>query len=178
VLFRAKFRDHLQKTDLFPFVDAQVWHKDWGVHCEPVGRGEEAFRYLAPYIFWVAISHNRILTLQEGDVTFQHKDSATNQVTTCTLPAEEFMRRFLQHVLPARFIKVRYYGLLSPTNRHVLHRARELRGAGTVDADTTGHHRDRIEPTAARALPRCPTCGSPLIRVQTLRPQGRSPPRS
>jgi len=176
VLFRAKFRDARHKTDLVPLVDAQVWNKDWVVHCEPVGRGAEAFRYLAPSIFRVAISNNRIRTLQEGRVTFQDKESATNQVNTCTLPAEECMRRFLQHVLPARCIKVRYDGLLSPTNRHVLTRARELLGAGTVEADTTGHHRHPIDPTEARALPRCPTCGSTLIRVQTLRPQGRSPP--
>jgi Putative transposase/Transposase zinc-binding domain len=176
VLFRAKFRDALHKTDLFPLVDAQVWNKDWVVHCEPVGHGAEAFRYLAPYIFRVAISNNRILTLKEGAVTFQYKESATDQVKTCTLPAEEFIRRFLQHVLPARFIKVRYYGLLSPTNRHALTRARELLGAGTAEADTTGHHRHPIEPTDARALPRCPTCGSTLILVQTLRPQGISPP--
>jgi hypothetical protein len=58
----------------------------------------------------------------------------------------------------------------------VLTRARELLGAGTVEADTTGHHRHPIDPTDARALPRCPTCGSTLILVQTLRPQGRSPP--
>ena len=176
VLFRAKFRDALHKTDLFPLVDAPVWNKDWVVHCEPVGRGAEAFRYLAPDIFRVAISNNRILTRQEGHVTFQYKESATDQVNTCTLPAEEFIRRFLQHVLPPRFIKVRYDGMLSPTNRHGLTRARELLGAGTVEAETTGHHRHLIEPTDARALPRCPTCGSTLILVQTLRPQGRSPP--
>jgi Putative transposase/Transposase zinc-binding domain len=176
VLFRATFRDALHKTDLFPLVDAPVWHKDWVVHCEPVGHGAEAFRYLAPYIFRVAISHNRILTLQEGAVTFQDKESATDPVNTCTLPAEECIRRFLQHVLPARFLKVRYDGLLSPTNRQVLTRARERLGAGTAEAETTGHHRYPIEPPDARALPRCPRCGSTLILVQTLRPQGRSPP--
>lgn len=176
VLCRTTFRDARHKTDLFPLVDAQVWNKDWVVHCEPVGRGAEAFRSLAPYSFRVAISHNRILTRQEGHVTLQDKESATDQVNPCTLPAAECMRRFLQHVLPARFIKVRYDGWLRPTNRHVLTRARALLGAGTVEADTTGHHRPPIDPTDARALPRCPTCGRTLIRVQTLRPQGRSPP--
>jgi putative transposase len=56
VLIRATCRAHLQKTPLFPLVDAQVWHKDWVVHCKPVGSGQAAFRYLAPYIFRVAIS--------------------------------------------------------------------------------------------------------------------------
>jgi hypothetical protein len=176
VLFRAKFRDARHKTALFPLVEAQVWNTDGVVHCAPGGRGAEACRSLAPYSFRGAISHNRILTLQEGYVTCQSKESATDQVKTWTLPAEACIRRFLPHVLPARFLKVRYDGLLSPTNRHVLTRARELLGAGTVDADTTGHHRHPIEPTEARALPRCPTCGSTLILVQTRRPQGRSPP--
>ena len=176
VRFRATFRDARHTTDLGPRVEAPVWTKEWVVHCEPVGRGAEAFRSLAPDIFRVAISNNRRLTRQEGYVTVQSKDSATDQVTPCTLPAAECMRRFLPHVLPARFITVRYDGLLSPTNRHGLTRASERLGAGPVEADTTGHHRPPIEPTEARALPRCPTCGSTWSLVQTLRPQGRSPP--
>jgi Putative transposase/Transposase zinc-binding domain len=173
VLFRAKFRDGLKKTALFPLVDAPVWQKDWVVHCEPVGRGQAAFRYLAPYIFRVAISNRRILQLEDGKVTFQYKEAATNQRKTCTVPAEEFIRRFLQHVLPNRFIKVRYYGLLSPGNRHLLTRARQLLGGRRVDTKTSGNGGALKVPTAT---PRCPKCGSPLILVQTLRPQGRLPP--
>ena len=120
VLFRAKFQAQLQKTPLFPLVDAQVWHKDWVVHCAPVGSGQAAFRYLAPYIFRVAISHNRILQLEESNVTFQYKESATAQTRYCRVSAEECIRRFLQHVLPDRFVTVRYYGLLSPGNRQLL----------------------------------------------------------
>ncbi len=173
VLFRAKFRDELKKTDLFSLVDEQVWQKDWVVHCEPVDRGQEAFRYLAPYIFRVAISNNRILKLAEGEVTFQYKESATDQVKTATLPAEEFIRRFLQHVLPDRFVKVRYYGLLSPSNRHLLKRARQWLGGSAVEPKTSGQGGAVKAPTTA---PRCPRCGSTLILVQTLRPTGRLPP--
>lgn len=64
VLFRAKCRDALTKSALCSLVDEQVWHKDWVVHGEPVDRGQEALRYLAPYIFRVAISTNRILTMR------------------------------------------------------------------------------------------------------------------
>jgi hypothetical protein len=56
--------------------------------------------------------------LEDGKVTFHYKESATNQIKTSVLPAEEFIRRFLQHVLPARFVKVRYYGLVARSNRH------------------------------------------------------------
>jgi hypothetical protein len=120
MLFRAKFRDHLKKTELFPLVDAHVGHKDWVVHCKPVGSGAEAFRYLAPYIFRVAIRNKHLLKLEDGHVTFQYKDSATHQTPSTTVPAQEFIRRFLQHVLPDRFINVRYDGFLSPGNRHLL----------------------------------------------------------
>lgn len=173
VLFRAKFRDALKKPALFSLVDEHVWHKDWVVHCEPVDRGQEAFRYLAPYIFRVAISNNRILTLAEGAVTFQYKESATDQVKTSTVPAEEFIRRFLQHVLPDRFVKVRYYGLLSPSNRPRLKQARQVLGSRAVDTKTSGTGGAVKDPTAA---PRCPRCGSTLILVHTLRPTGRLPP--
>jgi hypothetical protein len=72
VLFRAKFRAQLHQTDLFPLVDAHVWNKAGVVHCEPVGRGEEAFRDLAPYLFRVAIRNNRLVKLEDGHVTFQY----------------------------------------------------------------------------------------------------------
>jgi predicted RNA-binding Zn-ribbon protein involved in translation (DUF1610 family) len=160
-------------------VDAHVWQKDWVVHCEPVGSGQEAFRYLAPYIFRVAISNNRILQLEESNVTFQYKESATAQTRYCTVSAKEFIRRFLQHVLPDRFVKVRYYGLLSPGNRQLLTQARELLGAGTIARNTAGKAPkvgQRLAVKEPVAALRCPTCGSPLILVQTLRPKGRWPP--
>jgi hypothetical protein len=59
-IFRAKFRDALKKTDLFDSVPAGVWEKDWVVHCKPVGNGNSALKYLAPYIYRVAITNNRI----------------------------------------------------------------------------------------------------------------------
>jgi hypothetical protein len=82
VVFRAKVRDELKKADLFDEVDERVWKKEWVVHSEPVGSGEGAFKYLAPYLFRVAITNNRILKLQEGQVTFEYKESATQSVKT------------------------------------------------------------------------------------------------
>jgi Putative transposase/Transposase zinc-binding domain len=168
VLFRAKVRAHLQETDLFPLVNEQVWNKDWVVHCEPVGCGEAAFRYLAPYLFRVALSNNRILGLAEGKVTVQYKESATAQIEFSTVSAEELIRRFLQHVLPDRFVKVRYYGVLSPGHRHLLNRARQLLGASALATNTTAKAR---EGKVALGGPRCPKCGSVLILLEILRPQ-------
>jgi hypothetical protein len=173
VLFRAKFRDGRKKTALSPRVDEHVWPKDWVVHCTPVGRGQEALRYLAPYLFRVAISNTRILQLADGQVTFQYKESATAQVKTCTVTAEECIRRFLQHVLPARFVKVRYDGLLSPGSRHLRNEASQWLG-GSVGATKPSGTGGAVK--APTAPPRGPRCGSPVVLMQMLRPTGRVPP--
>jgi hypothetical protein len=176
VLFRAKCRAQLHKTDLFPRVDASVWNKDGVVHGEPVGTGKEAFKYRAPHILRVALSHHRILTLEDDQVTFQDKESATAQVRIWTVTAEECIRRFLQHVLPDRCINVRDDGFLSPGNRHVLTRIHDILGASTVETNTTGTPHEVNDPTNTRDARRGPTCGSRLILVETLRPKSRWPP--
>jgi hypothetical protein len=126
ILFRAKFRDALKKTELFTLVPAETWQQEWVVHCQPVGNGAAALKYLAPYIFRVAISNGRILKLADGKVTFRYTESGTNKPRLCTLAAEEFIRRFLQHVLPKGFVKVRYYGFFSSGSRHRLRQVRRL----------------------------------------------------
>jgi hypothetical protein len=90
ILFRAKFRDELKKTELFEQVPAEVWQQDWVVHCQPVGNGERALKYLAPYIFRVAISNSRIVKVENGEVTFRYRSARGRREQTCTLPAEEF----------------------------------------------------------------------------------------
>jgi Putative transposase/Transposase zinc-binding domain len=172
LLFRAKFRDLLKKSDLFHLADTQVWKKAWIVHCQPVGSGEAAFKYLAPYIFRVAISNKRILSLEDGQVTFSHKDSATGQLKFSTLAVEEFIRRFLQHVLPDHFVKVRYYGLLSPSNRHLLDQARQLLtpSAKSDSSQADPEPKDTVDP------PRCPKCGSILRLIERLKPRTLWPP--
>jgi Putative transposase/Transposase zinc-binding domain len=169
-IFRAKFREALKQTELFAQVPARVWRKDWVVHSEPVGSGEPAFKYLAPYIFRVAISNNRLLKLEHGNVTFAYKESATDQLKSCKVTAEEFIRRFLQHVLPPRFIKVRYFGLLSPSNRQLLEKARQL-----LSATTSKLNHEDVKTTQPLALLSCPHCGGPLTLLSPLAPRGRAP---
>jgi hypothetical protein len=108
-IFRAKFRDALKESDCFADIPAEVWEKEWVVHSKPVGDGTKALKYLAPYIFRVAISNNRILDMEDGRVTFRYRVTDTGKplvlwprdrgLKTCSLPAEEFIRRFLQHML-------------------------------------------------------------------------------
>jgi hypothetical protein len=149
-------------------VKPPVWHKDWVVHCQPVGSGEAAFKYLAPYIFRVAISNDRLRSLQQGALTFSYKESATDQLPSATVSAEEFIRRFLQHVLPPRFIKVRYYGLLSPAHRQLLQKARQLLSASSKLKPIV------VTPTESLALLTCPHCGGPLTRLAPIL-RGRAP---
>jgi hypothetical protein len=150
-IFRAKFRDQLKKTQLFAAVEARVWQQDWVVHSQPVGNGAAAFKYLAPYIFRVALSNHRLVKFAAGHLTFKYKESATEQIKSCTLTAEEFIRRFLQHVLPDRFVKVRYYGLLSPRHRHLLQRLKLLLATPLTKPLNQNHsdHRGRGQRGAA-----------------------------
>jgi hypothetical protein len=183
-IFRAKFRDALRHMACFADVPAEVWQQEWVVHCQPVGNGVSALKYLAPYIFRVAISNNRIRKLTGGKVTFRYRTSDTGKLRTCTLPAEEFIRRFLQHVLPKGFVKVRYYGFLSSGLRQRLTALRQQLGhppadpppvpAGTgVDAQTPDRVTDDSVPDH---VVRCPSCGRVMRRRSTIRPKGRCPP--
>jgi Putative transposase len=113
-IFRGKFRDEIAKQDLLAEVPAEVWGIDWNVNCQAVGSAEASVRYLSHYVFKVAISESRILRVDEQHVFFRYRRPHSNRARTMALPIMEFMRRFLQHVLPTGFMKVRYYGFLSP----------------------------------------------------------------
>jgi len=135
-IFRAKFREALHETDCFTAIPASVWDQDWVVHCQPVGNGHKAFKYLAPYIFRVAISNSRLVSCEDNQVTFHYRDSKTGQPKLLTLEPLEFIHRFLQHVLPKGFVKVRYYGLLSPGSRAALARVRQQLAPADVEPVT------------------------------------------
>ena len=173
ILFRAKFRDALKQTALLDQVPAEVWTQDWVVHCKPVGHGVGALKYLAPYVFRVAISNNRILQAEDDTVTFRYTASDTGQTRFCTLSAEEFIRRFLQHVLPKGFVKIRYYGLFSPGNRARFAQARRLLGAADSVQPTDDQPESDTQPNAAQ---QCPKCGKTTSLRQTIRPRSRCPP--
>jgi len=177
-LFRAKFRDALRKTEYFAGVPASVWRKDWVVHSKAVGGGLPALKYLAPYIFRVALSNSRILKVADGKVTFRYQDTNGGQMRVCTLAAEEFIRRFLQHVLPKGFVKVRYYGLLSPSYSRILVSIRLSLGSVNEVENSAKTETDCIN--QAKLLPQtailCPTCGNAMQQRERLRRRGRCPP--
>jgi hypothetical protein len=165
LIFRAKFRDGLKALGLFDQVPPEVWKKPWVIHCKPAGRGGEVIRYLARYIYRVAITNNNIVSLRNDRVTFRYQPVHTKTCKTMTLPAPAFMARFLQHVLPRRFAKVRYYGFLHPRSRAKLAAVRRQLAlpAYTPPADV---------PSAPM---RCPHCDAPLLLIEKL-PRLRAPP--
>jgi hypothetical protein len=177
-IVRARFRDALRRADAdcFAQVPPAVWQKDWVVHCQPVGNGQHALKYLAPYIFRVAIGNKRILKLDDGKVTFRYRTTDTGKLKICTLHAQEFIRRFLQHVLPRGFVKVRYYGFLSHSLQHKLAAIRQqLPPLEHDDRDDSSGDEQDAAPSSTYVV-RCPVCGQVMRRGPLIRPTLRSPP--
>jgi hypothetical protein len=110
---------HLQDPATFETFRASLYPKKWVVYCKPPFDGPNGvLQYLGRYTHRIAISNNRIRTLQDGKVSFLWRDYADqNRQKTMTLQAEEFIRRFLLHVLPARYVRIRHFGLLANRNR-------------------------------------------------------------
>jgi hypothetical protein len=113
-IFAAKLRDQIIDAGLYDLIPADVWNIDWVVNCQAVGSSTASLKYLSAYVFKVAISDNRIAKVENGRVFFRYRKAKGNRLRTVCLQAAEFIRRFLQHVLPTGFMKIRYYGFLSP----------------------------------------------------------------
>ena len=175
-IFRGKFRQALQKTALFAQIPSKVWQQDWVVHCKPVGNGCTALKYLAPYVFRVAISNRRLVKLENDQVTFRYRATDTGQLKLCTLFAEEFIHRFLQQLLPKGFVKVRYFGFFAPGCRK--HLAALCQQLEHEYPENIGQSETAPEPADATPEPKlcCPSCGQLLLFQRTIQPTGRCPP--
>lgn len=125
-IFKAKFKNEMKTAGLLGQVPAEAWEVAWNVNSQAVGDSEASLKYLAPYVFRVALSNNRIVKVENRTVFIRYKKTGSNRWRTLELEVMEFMRRFLQHVLPTGFMKIRYYGFLSPTCRVPLEQIRTL----------------------------------------------------
>lgn len=164
--FRGKFQAALTPTGLLAHVPPKVWTQGWMTPCQPAGSGTEVLAYFAPSLSRIAITKNHLEKCEDGSVTFRVKERTSHAWTHRTLPAEECMRRFLQHVLPKGCITVRSYGVRSPSRRPALAQIRTLLAAcpSHDQAVQSGHTRDRHETSLApEAARHCPTCGGPLV---------------
>jgi hypothetical protein len=150
--------------------------QEWVVYAKPpFGGPEKVLGYLGRYTHRVAISNNRLKELKNGQVSFAYKDyKHEHRHKLMTLPADEFLRRFLLHVLPNSFQRIRHYGLLS--NRHRgenLTRCRELLGTPAPVPEPRQDYRDRIQQLGGHDLLLCPQCKSgKMLRIDPLRIAG------
>jgi hypothetical protein len=186
-LVRGKLRAAFEKRRPDLVLPKAAWSKPWVVHCTAWGEGEQAvLDYLARYVFRVAITNSRIVGLDEEAVTIRHRPHKSNRCRISRIPGHEFMRRFLQHVLPKGLHKIRYFGLWHPARRKHAARARLLlllerpaapspvtRSAETIKtpADLPAGHSQSAEPRI------CPCCkGRHLVCVGRLYPKQASGP--
>jgi len=167
---QAKFRDEMAKRGLLHKIDASCWQTAWNINCQPIGDSEATLKYLAPYIFRVAISDSRIMAVKDRMVTFSYKKKGSNRNRKTTLDVIEFIRRFLQHVLPAGLMKARHYGFISSNCTVSITRLRlliltslKISGLSLTDLST-------IKPKPALPKPICPTCGGILLYLFSLIP--------
>lgn len=166
----------------------RLYRKDWVVYAKPPFGGPEiVFRYLGRYTHRVAISNQRLVSLVDGRVTFTVKDSADGgRRKTMTLGAELFLRRFLLHLLPRRFVRIRHYGLVAGRNVTTkLATARRLLEAAASRCQRTAPASPTPVPTWSNQRI-CPNCGQPLTRRCAILPEvgarytnnlARDPPR-
>jgi Putative transposase len=162
-IFKAKFRDQMKKAGLSDQIPPELWHIDWNVDSQAVP-SSQALKYLAPYVFKVAISNSRILKVQDRTVLIRYRKPHTTRSRTLALEVLEFIRRFLQHVLPSGFMKIRYYGFMNPNCKLALDHISSL-------IETTCGF-DVAVPKTTLEPPRpitCPSCGGSLkLRSLTL----------
>lgn len=178
-----EFRRRLEKKHpkLFSQCGHAVWHKPWNSFVKAYGEKEDAvMKYLSRYVFRIAITNARLISMTKTHVTFRYKDRDTGEFRTCRIDGIEFLRRYLMHVLPRGFHKVRYYGLWHHSRRKqarqawlLLILAKPTRDSGKI---TIAELIKTLSPSADEAsvpmpgdsdtskplagMPRCPHCHS------------------
>ena len=185
-MVRARLRDAFAEFCPQLAVPRHVWQIPWVVHITPWRQGEHAvLDYLARYVFRIAISDSRIVTVNDKTVTWRYKDRAADRQRCETVPGHEFMRRFLQHVLPAGFHKVRYYGLWHASRRTHLDNLRNLLLLHQPTSAPAAAVEPPVEPPVERPADethtstqprRCPHCQTGhlrlLCRLSPAQPRG------
>jgi len=194
-LFRRLFLQYLERAfdagklaffgALEPLRDRRAFHRhlaparkaEWWVYAKPPFAGpEQVLAYVARYTHRVAISNDRLLGIEDGKVRFRWKDYRNgNRQKTMTLAAGEFIRRFLLHVLPQGFQRIRYYGFLANRYREQkLARCRQLLAMPQpepLDDQAAGDYRDQYQELTGTALTECPACQrGRMVVIEVLKP--------
>ena len=156
--------EHLAEPKCFAAFLRTLFRQDWVVYAKPAfGGPQQVLRYLGRYTHRVAISNHRLLSFDGHEVTFRWKDYTNgNKHRKMTVSAEEFIRRFLLHVVPKAFVRIRHFGFMANGRRsRSLTLCRQLLAMASLDTSTN-------KPVSSTWL--CPTCGSPMAVVQRLTP--------
>jgi hypothetical protein len=185
LVFRGKFIDHMNTaykkgTLHFPgkcasyetpqgftqLIDS-LYSNTWVVHVkEPIKRSEYVLEYLGRYTHRVAISNHRLVSFEDGQVTFTYKNRKTEQIQQTTMEAVEFIRRFLLHALPNGFVKVRHYGFLANRNRRKnvakIRQLHALPEIGTIDEQSV---EEMMLSLTGTDISLCPCCGKGTMQV-------------
>ena len=178
-LVRGRLRSTLAEKhpDLYAAIPAAAWREEWVANILPWGGGRDGvLTYLARYVHRIALTSARLVAMDETHVTFKWKDRKQNRWRTCRVTGEEFLRRFLQHVLPRGFHKVRYYGLWHFSRRPLASRVRTLLSLETssqsneppTNSSSPENRAIAHEPTGFQ---RCPHCGG--TRLEFVEDIGR-----
>lgn len=181
--FRTLFRQELEQhaSEALDQLPAKIWKQQWGVDCAAAGSGENALAYLARYVFKTATGNRRLQILPSGEVIWPYRDSNTGQPTAIALEPTELVRRFLQHVLPKGFCRVRLFGWLHPAGKIRGNRVRALLEQAPVltpqerqiwqqlkeppvDFEAAQHSPE----ATLDARPVCRCCGRPMLRLGSL----------
>jgi hypothetical protein len=167
---RTLFKEALRAShpELFAQVPAHVWKRHWNVDSRPAGSGENALRYLSRYLFKTATGNRLVQRLPDGKVRWSYRQSQTGRQTSVALDPLDWMARFLQHILPAHFARVRTFGWLHPAAKARANRVRALLGQQPLLTPAEEHAWNpprAVEPDPPEAgpalppaTPLCPVC--------------------
>ena len=178
-LFKARLQQ--QHPELYRQVPPKTWKRHWNVHIRPAGSGLNALRYLSRYVFKTATSNRKIELLPNGKLRWEYRKSQTGRFTSIELEPLEWMSRFLQHILPRGFARVRTFGWFHPAGKVRLNRVRALLRQGPLltpaeqqawkpPADPDLEPAPEQTPAPARPGPVCPCCQQTMLRLGSWHP--------
>ena len=184
LVFRGKFMDHMQRAcrrenlkfagDQYQKLKARLYEKNWIISVrDPVKRPEHVLEYLARYTHRVAIANSRITALKDGMVTFTIKNRKKGRTEQITITAVEFIRRFLLHSLPKRFVRIRHYGFLANRNRSQnLSAIRGLMGVSDPAEKQIASVEDMMQKLTGIDISLCPGCHKGRMQLFLEIPKG------
>lgn len=168
IIYKAKFKDLMKEQGLYELIPAAAWKIAWNVNCQAGqnsnaegsinNAGENVIKYLAPYVLRVAISDSRIVKVSDEAIVIKYKKQKSNRLRTTKFSPMEFIRRFLQHVLPKGFMKIRYFGFMHPSCAVTLNKVKEIITDALGISRALSERKPEPQPE-----PVCPHCGGILI---------------